>query len=270
MKISYNWLRSYIELKESPAEVSEILTSIGLEVSTIEGILALEDSLKDIKIGKINNICKHPNADRLSIAQVELADDNLKIVCGAKNISVGQKVPVATINSYIGIKGKKLKIVKTSIRGEVSEGMLCSQEELGIGKDNKGIMILNQEAKLGGNMYDFMKDNGIQNDYIFDIELTPNRNDAMSHLGVARDLKAALNHRKQLKIKIKDDNITNKLEGIKQEQNNIDLVINSKKDIKRYACISMSNIKVKESPIWLKARLNNIGTLTCKQYSRYK
>ena len=192
MKISLNWLKNFIELNNSQKKYQDLLTEVGLEVESIEKLGNEKLKLNDLVIGEIKKIKSHSNANKLQVTEVDVGREKLKIVCEAKNIKENQKVVVAKPGTFIYPLGdQKVKISKTKIRGEDSEGMLCSEKEIGIGNDEKGIIILkNNKIKNGAKAYKYFDQN---EDFIFDISLTPNRADAASHLGVARDLKSVLN-----------------------------------------------------------------------------
>ncbi len=191
MKVSYNWLKEYLDINKPVDEVSEILTNLGLEVEKVEDYESIKGSLEGIIVGEVLSCKKHPNADRLKLTNIDLGEKGkFEIVCGAPNIEKGQKVPVATIGSVIYTNsGEKIKILKSKIRGIVSNGMVCAEDEIGLGKSHEGIMVLDKKIKSGTPLSDVYK---IEKDKILEISLTPNRSDAMSHYGVARDLKAFL------------------------------------------------------------------------------
>jgi len=255
MKISYNWLKDYLNINIDPEIVSNYLTDIGLEVEKLEQIESIKGGLKGIIIGEVVNKEKHPNADRLNLTTVDLGlDENIQIVCGAPNVDVGQKVPVATVGTYLYSGENKFKIKKSKIRGEESVGMICSESELGLGDDDDGIMILDINAKVGRNLSDHFD---IENDTIFHIGLTPNRTDAMSHIGVARDLKCFLNT-------IENNNLTLCLPNINNYKNidnlkKLNIEINDSKLCPRYSAVLIKDIVVKDSPDWLKTKLKSIG-----------
>ena len=191
MKISYKWLKQFIECDKSPEELSLILTDIGLEVESLEKVQAIPGGLEGLLIGYVTECIPHPNADRLKVTKVNVGNGaDLQIVCGANNVTAGQKVIVATVNTIIfPLAGEPFKINKSKIRGEVSEGMICAEDEIGLGSDHDGIMVLAADAQIGSLAKDYFN---IKDDYLFEIGLTPNRADAASHLGVARDLAAYL------------------------------------------------------------------------------
>lgn len=253
MKISYNWLKEYVNIDLDPSEISKYLTDSGLEVEDIETIESVKGGLKGIVIGQVMSKEKHPNADKLNITTVDIGQENhLQIVCGAPNVEVGQKVPVATVGSIIYSKDDSFEIKKSKIRGELSQGMICSESELGLGNNHNGIMTLEHSASVGTLASDFFE---IESDIVFDVALTPNRSDAMSHFGVARDLVAVLQH----------NNIECELTPVKidtfEEPDNklIDIEVHDVEACPRYAGICLENVQVKESPAWLKRALNSIG-----------
>ena len=191
MKISYSWLKEYINIDLKPTDVAKLLTDTGLEVEGIEQIESVKGGLKGIVIGEVIEKIQHPNADRLSVTKVDIgAEELLQIVCGAPNIDKGQKIPVATIGAVLYSGDDSFKIKKGKIRGESSQGMICSEKELGLGNNHEGIMVLDSNSRVGT---EASKHFNLESDFVFEIGLTPNRSDAMSHIGVARDLRAALN-----------------------------------------------------------------------------
>ncbi|MBM3402092.1 MAG: phenylalanine--tRNA ligase subunit beta, partial [Bacteroidetes bacterium] len=191
MKISHKWLQQFIQISKTPEELSLILTNIGLEVESLEKIQTIPGGLEGLLIGYVKDCAQHPNADRLKITKVDVGlGEDLQIVCGANNVAAGQKVVVATVNTTVyPIVGEPFKINKSKIRGEVSEGMICAEDEIGLGHDHGGIMVLDSDAIIGSPARDYFK---VEDDFVFEIGLTPNRADAASHLGVARDLAAFL------------------------------------------------------------------------------
>ncbi len=254
MKISYNWLNQYLLLKQSPNEIAQLLTDIGLEVEGTQEVESIKGGLKGVVIGEVITKVQHPNADRLSLTTVDVgADDDLQIVCGAPNVAVGQKVPVATIGTLLYDGNESFKIKKGKIRGEVSMGMICAEDELGLGKGHKGIMVLNAKAKVGTPAGKYFK---LESDIVFEIGLTPNRSDAMGHIGVARDLLTVLNHKGEklnmCRPSVENFKIANTSKTIAVEVKNTDLCL-------RYSGISISGVTVADSPDWLQNRLKAIG-----------
>jgi phenylalanyl-tRNA synthetase beta chain len=254
MKISLSWLQQYLKVDLSTDEISELLTDIGLEVEGVHKYETIKGGLKGIVIGKILTVDKHPDADRLNLTSVDVgADDPLQIVCGAPNVAVGLNVPVATVGTRLYDGDESFKIKRSKIRGQISNGMICGPDEIGLGAKTDGIMELPDDAKVGMAGADYFN---INEDVVFEIGLTPNRSDAMSHIGVARDLKAVLNSRgddlKMCMPSIKDFKIDNK-------DLTIDVNIESEALCPRYSGVSISNVIVNESPDWLKHKLLSIG-----------
>src|SRR6478609_7910516 len=192
MTISYNWLKEYIDIPESPDEIGKLLTSTGLEVESVTPFETVKGGLKGLVIGEVLTCTKHPNADKLSLTTVDVGGEKpLAIVCGASNVAAGQKVVVATVGSTVyPTKGESFTIKSAKIRGEQSEGMICAEDEIGLGESHAGIMVLNANAKIGTPAAEYFN---IESDYTLEIGLTPNRIDAASHIGVARDIKASKN-----------------------------------------------------------------------------
>lgn len=256
MKISYNWLKAYANFTESPEELGVILTDCGLEVESIEVFETVKGGLKGVFVGQVKTCHRHPDADRLSITTVDIGrDELLPIVCGAPNVDAGQKVFVATVGTTLYTPKGELELKKVKIRGQASEGMICAEDELGLGDDHEGIIVLPADAKVGMPAAEYLK---IKTDYIFEIGLTPNRIDAASHIGVARDVVAVINHRKgkgTLKLK-KPSTKTFKVDN---NDLHIPVIIEDAEACPRYSGLTISGLKVKESPAWLKERLLAIG-----------
>ncbi|KHJ38685.1 phenylalanine--tRNA ligase beta subunit [Pedobacter glucosidilyticus] len=250
MKISYSWLKQFLDTDLKPEEISTILTSIGLEVESLERVQAVPGGLEGLLIGYVKERSQHPNADRLSITKVDVgSDEDLQIVCGAPNVAAGQKVVVATVGCTVHpTSGEPFKINKSKIRGEVSEGMICAEDEIGLGKSHDGIMILPEDAPIGKEAKEFFN---LQDDFLFEIGLTPNRADAASHLGVARDIAA------YLQIDIKKPIVDSF--KIAEEISAIAVIIEDAVAAPRYSGLTISGIEVKESPDWLKEKLAVIG-----------
>lgn len=256
MTISYNWLSEYLPEKVDPEQLSTILTSIGLEVETLEKYEEVKGGLKGLVVGEIIECEKHPDADKLSITNVDIGTgESLQIVCGAPNVAKGQKVVVATVGSTIyPSNGEPMTMKKAKIRGAESFGMICAEDEIGLGASHAGIMVLPADTKIGSPAADYFKPN---EDYIFEIGLTPNRMDAMSHLGVAKDVCAYLTyHNKKetsVQLPFKSD--------FKADSNElpITVVIENKDACQRYSGVSIKGVAVAESPAWLKQKLKSIG-----------
>ena len=253
MNISYNWLKEYIKTDLNPEEMAVILTDIGLEVEGIESFQSVKGGLEGVVIGKVITSEKHPNADKLTITTVDIGSEkNLSIVCGAPNVAAGQKVPVAIIGATLYSGNKEFVIKRTKIRGELSEGMICAEDELGLGVSHEGIMVLDETARIGTLAKDYFK---IESDTIFEIGLTPNRIDSGSHYGVARDLSAFL--------KQKGDSCVVKpsVDHFKADNHHlpIEVEIENKEACPRYSGLTIQGINVKPSPLWLQNRLKSIG-----------
>ncbi len=255
MKISYNWLKSYLPIDLPAEEVADILTQIGLEVEHFSQVESVEGGFRGIVIGEVLSKAQHPNADRLSVCQVSLGTETVQIVCGAPNVDAGQKVVVATVGTTLyPTNGESFKIKKSKIRGEESFGMICAEDEIGLGESHDGIMVLDASASAGTEAAEHF---GIETDVIFDIGLTPNRSDGMSHFGVAQDLAAYLKYHKLSSNSAEGPNVSHFTLGTNSRPFEIEV-----KDFEacpRYAGITFSNVEVKESPNWLKQRLNAVG-----------
>ncbi len=255
MKIAYNWLKQFIKTDWEAEKTGELLTNLGLEVEGIETIESVKGSLKGIVVGEVLTCIKHPNADKLSLATVDLGDgEPVQIVCGAPNVAVGQKVPVATIGTILyDENGKDFKIKKGKIRGEESHGMICAEDELGLGTSHDGIMVLDDSIETGKNAAEVFE---IETDQVFEIGLTPNRADAMSHYGVARDLKAGLKQQ-GINLELISPSVIDFHVDTRTLKTEIEVV--DKNLAPRYNGVTITNITVKESPKWLQNRLKSIG-----------
>ncbi len=254
MKISYNWIKQYIEIDWDAVKTGELLTDLGLEVEGIETFESLKGGLKGVVTGRVLDVAKHPNADKLSITKVDLGDGNpVQIVCGAPNVAAGQVVPVATVGTILYDNDKEFKIKKGKIRGEESLGMICAEDELGLGDSHEGIMVFEADTPIGKPLKDIL---GIETDEVFEIGLTPNRADAMSHLGTARDLKVGLAH---LGIDAKYNMPSVSAFSIDIRQRPIQIEIDDPKRCPRYVGITIKGVKVAPSPQWLQNRLRAIG-----------
>ena len=254
MKISYNWLKEYLDFDLDHNSVSEILTDLGLEVEGISKYESIPGSLKGVVVGKITSLKKHPNADRLKITTVDIGEkDELQIICGAPNVKNKLTVAVATNGTTLYPNDEKLKIKKAKIRGELSNGMICGEDELNLGPSTSGIMILDEKIKAGTKLNSIYE---IYNDWIFEIGLTPNRADAMSHLGVARDLRARLIHN-EFNLDLKTPSVSNF--HVEKRTKKIKIDVEDEDLAKRYCGIVLENIIVSESPSWLKNKLTSIG-----------
>ena len=255
MKISYNWLKQFIKIDWKSDETAALLTDLGLEVESIEKFQSVKGGLEGVVVGHVLTCEQHPNADRLKVATLDLGDGiPVQIVCGANNIAVGQKVPVAKIGTTLyDQNGASILIKKGKIRDVESFGMICAEDELGLGANHNGIMILDNNIEAGTPAATVFK---IENDEVFEIGLTPNRSDAMSHLGVARDLKAGL-----LQSLIATEFITPSVTNFKVEKRTlkIDAIVADSKLAPRYCGLTISGLTIKPSPDWLQNRLKSIG-----------
>ena len=255
MKISNNWLKDYIKTDLSSEKIGAFLTDIGLEVEGIEKYESVKGSLEGIVVGKVLTCEQHPNADKLKITTVEVGSGKiLNIVCGAPNVAAGQTVPVAVVGTKIyDKKGSFFEIAKAKIRGEVSEGMICAEDELGLSDDHGGIMVLDEETyKIGE---PFAKYFSLTNDEVYEIGLTPNRTDAMSHYGVARDLQAFLSNNG---VKSEFEKISTSIVSTEGEHG-FELEVEDSALCPRYIGAIIENVKIAPSPAWLQDRLKAIG-----------
>jgi len=254
MHISHRWLHDYLDFDLSPSKTSELLTDLGLEVEGLTSYQSIKGGLEGIIVGEVISCKQHPNADRLKVTEVNLGDQVVQIVCGAPNVAEGQKVPVATVGTLLyPIEGEPFKIKKSKIRGEESFGMICAEDEMGIGTSHDGILILPEDSEIGTPLSNLFE---TYEDHIYEIGLTPNRSDAMSHYGVARDLRAGLALEKTQPplntIPVSSFHVENTTSPIEIEVEEHELV-------PRYLGVVISGIEVKESPTWLKDRLKSIG-----------
>ena len=255
MKISYNWLKDYLKFDLDPENLSVILTAIGLEVDSMEQWESVKGSLKGVVVGEVLTCIPHPDSDHLSITTVNVGTDTpLNVVCGAPNVAAGQKVLVATIGTMIYMDDKSFEIKKSKIRGAVSEGMICAEDELGLGPSHAGIMVLDPSAVPGTPASEYCN---IVTDTVYEIGLTPNRIDCGSHFGVARDLAAYLN----VNSDSKERAILPSLDGFKidNRKNPYEVSVENTDACPRYTGITVSGVTIKESPEWLKIKLKSVG-----------
>ena len=255
MNISFNWLKEFLNIDINIEEVSNILTDIGLEVEGIDDFQEVKGGFKGLLVGEVVSCIKHPNADRLKLTTVNIGEESLlQIVCGAPNVKEGLIVVIATVGTTLyPIKGSEFKINKSKIRGELSQGMICAEDEIGIGKAHDGIIVLDKKHQPGTKVSEIF-DN--YSDSIFNIGLTPNRSDAMSHHGVARDLRAALMHKGQ-KTELLTPSVSNF--HINSRTKKINIKISNQSLCQRFSGICIENIKVESSPKWLQNKLKSIG-----------
>lgn len=253
MNIAYSWLKEYIDIDLTPQQIGDILTQTGLEVGGIDEVETVKGGLKGLVIGEVVTCERHPDSDHLSKTTVNVGTGELlPIICGAPNVAAGQKVVVATVGTVLYDGDKAFRIKKSKIRGEASEGMICAEDEIGLGTSHDGIMVLDPQAVVGTPAASYFN---VENDYVIEVDLTPNRIDGASHIGVARDLAAFLS---------KSQNITYKRPSVEafkvdNRQLEIPVEIGTPEACHRYAGVTISGIEVKESPEWLKNRLRTIG-----------
>ena len=255
MNISYNWLKRYIDFNLSPEELSAVLTSVGLETGSVEEVESVKGGLRGIVIGKVLTCEEHPNSDHLHITTVDLGDGNgpVQIVCGAPNVAAGQTVVVATVGTVLYDGDKEFQIKKSKIRGVESFGMICAEDEIGVGTSHDGIIVLDSEVAPGTPASEYY---GLTSDYVLEVDLTPNRADAASHFGVARDLAAWLAcHAVESPLKRPD------VSGFAPDcpEGGIAVEVADTAACPRYSGVTIRNIKVAESPEWLKKLLISIG-----------
>jgi phenylalanyl-tRNA synthetase beta chain len=253
MKISYNWLKDYITISQSPAELGDILTKIGLEVEGMEEIEPVRGGLKGCIVGRVKTCQKHPDADKLSLTKVDIGGErDLSIVCGAPNVRAGQKVVVATVGTTLYKGNESLTLKKVKIRGEVSEGMICAADEIGLGTSHDGIMVLEKDALVGTPASEHF---GIETDTVFEIGLTPNRIDGASHYGVVRDLAAFLKLGGPVSL------TKPSADGFQVDNHDLPVRvrIENEKACKRYTGVTLTDVQVSASPGWLQNRLRAVG-----------
>ena len=257
MNISYRWLKEYINLDYTPDEVSAFLTQIGLEVGSMEEVETIKGGLRGLVIGEVLTCEQHPDSDHLSKTTVNVGKNEvLPIVCGAPNVAAGQKVVVATVGTTLYEGDNEFKIKKSKIRGEASEGMICAEDEIGLGASHEGIMILDASAVPGMPASEYFK---IESDFVLEVDLTPNRIDSASHIGIARDLAAYI----QLKHPISYHRPS--VDAFKVDNHSLEIpveVVNTEA-CPRYSGVTVSGVTIQESPEWLKNKLKLIGL---KQY----
>lgn len=256
MTISLNWLKEYIDINLPAEEISNLLTSLGLEVEGMEEVESIKGGLEGVVVGEVKECWRHPNADKLSLTKVDIgAGDLLQIVCGAPNVAAGQRVLVATVGTTLyPTGGEPLTLKLGKIRGEESQGMICATDELGIGEDHSGILVLPSETPVGKTAREYFN---IEKDVVYEIGLTPNRSDATCHLGVARDLAAALQvqHGQSGGVKVPS------VENFTVNNNSLPVAVKveNSEACPRYAGVTIKGVTIGESPDWLKKRLLSIG-----------
>src|SRR6188474_2548326 len=256
MTISYKWLSEYLPVAVEPERLARILTSIGLEVESFEKFEEVKGGLKGLVIGEVLSTEKHPNADKLTLTKVSVGNgEPLQIVCGAPNVEAGQKVIVAKVGTTIyPINNEPLTMKVAKIRNVESYGMICAEDEVGLGTSHAGIMVLSEDAKVGSDVAEFFQP---YEDWIYELGITPNRMDAMSHWGVAKDVCAYLNHhdKKDLRPKLPTSNSFK----IENRSLPISVSVENTKGCQRYSGVSITGVTIKESPLWLQKKLKSIG-----------
>lgn len=254
MNISYNWLKEYVDFDLTPDEVAAALTSIGLETGGVEEIQSIKGGLEGLVVGEVLTCVPHPNSDHMHITTVNLGGgEPVQIVCGAANVAAGQKVVVATIGTKLYDGDECFTIKKSKLRGVESNGMICAEDEIGVGTSHEGIIVLPEDVVPGTPAKDYYN---IKSDYVLEVDITPNRADACSHYGVARDLYAWLiQNGRQATLKRPS------VDAFKVDSHDmdIDIVVENAEACPRYAGVAIKNVTVKESPEWLQTKLRTIG-----------
>lgn len=255
MNISYNWLKHYIDFDLSPAQTAEALTAIGLETDSVEEVETIKGGLRGLKVGHVTSCVPHPDSDHMHVCQVDLGEgETQQIVCGAPNVAEGQKVIVATIGTVLYDGDKEFVIKKSKLRGVESYGMICAEDEIGVGTSHDGIIVLPQDTPVGMEAAEYY---GVESDYVIEVDITPNRADACSHFGVARDLKAYLLRRGGGQAQLRRDDVSSF--SVDSHDLDIDIEVEQTEACPRYCAVTLRGCRVGESPEWLKKRLETIG-----------
>ena len=254
MNISYNWLKEYVDFELTPQEVADALTSIGLETGSVEEVQSIKGGLEGLVVGEVLTCEPHPNSDHMHVTTVNLgAGDPVQIVCGAPNVAAGQKVIVATLGTKLYSGDECFTIKKSKLRGIESNGMICAEDEIGIGTDHAGIIVLPADVQPGILAKDYYN---IKSDYVLEVDITPNRADACSHYGVARDLYAYL-IQQGLPTSLHRPSV--EAFAVENHDLDIDVRVENSEACPRYAGVSIKGVTVKESPEWLQNKLRLIG-----------
>lgn len=254
MNISYNWLKEYINIDVAPDELSKILTSIGLETGGVEEVQTIKGGLEGLVIGEVLTCAEHENSDHLHVTSVNVgAGEPLQIVCGAPNVAAGQKVVVATVGTKLYSGEESFTIKRSKIRGVESFGMLCAEDEIGVGTSHDGIIVLPEDAVVGMPAKDYYN---VKSDYVLEVDITPNRADAISHYGVARDVAAYFSIRNK-NVGLKKPSVDGFAVDVKESP--VSVTVENTEACPRYSALSVSGVKVAESPEWLQDRLRTIG-----------
>ena len=254
MNVSYKWLKEYVDFDLTPQQVADALTSVGLEVDALEEIQSIKGGLAGLVVGKVLTCEPHPNSDHMHVCTVELGEGKIEqIVCGAANVAAGEKVIVATLGTKLYDGDKEFTIKKSKLRGIESNGMICAEDEIGIGNDHSGIIVLPEDAVVGTPAATYY---GLESDWVIEVDITPNHSDACSHWGVARDFYAYLKQNGYQTSLHRPD-----VEDFKIDNNdlNIQVEVENTEACPRYCAVSIKNCEVKESPKWLKEKLTTIG-----------
>lgn len=255
MNISYNWLKHYIDFDLSPDQTAEALTAIGLETDSVEEVETIKGGLRGLKVGRVISCVPHPDSDHMHVCQVDLGEgETQQIVCGAPNVAEGQKVIVATIGTVLYDGDKEFVIKKSKLRGVESYGMICAEDEIGVGTSHDGIIVLPQDTPVGMEAAEYY---GVESDYVIEVDITPNRADACSHFGVARDLKAYLLCRGGGQAQLRRDDVGSF--SVDSHDLDIDIEVEQTEACPRYCAVTLEGCHVGESPEWLKKRLETIG-----------
>ena len=256
MNISYNWLKRYITLNDSAEQVAQILTSIGLEVGKVEKVQTIKGGLEGLVVGEVITCIDHPNSDHLHITTTRVAPnaEPLQIVCGAPNVAAGQKVIVATVGTVLYDGDEKFTIKKGKIRGEESLGMICAEDEIGVGTNHDGIMVLPADTPVGMPAKEYF---GVEDDTLIEVDITPNRADGASHYGVARDLYAYYQAKGEEAIRLEKPSVEDF--HVQNHALPIEVVVENTEACPRYTGVSIKGVTIQESPDWLKKALNTIG-----------
>lgn len=262
MNISYKWLQKFIDFKFSPRELAAALTSLGLECDNVEEVETIPGGLKGIVIGKVLTCEPHPDSDHLHVTTVDLGNNEIQtIVCGAPNVAAGQTVVVATVGTVLKMGDKEIKIKKSKIRGVESSGMICAEDEIGVGHSHDGIIVIDKEISAGTPAASYFN---VESDYVLEVELTPNRVDAASHLGVARDLKALMNSRiaeagsREVPAEVRVPSV--EAFAPDREDGAVEIKVDDTEACPRYSGVTIRGVEVKESPQWLKDLLTAVGS----------
>ena len=253
MNISYNWLKRYLKTDLPAEELAKILTSIGLEVGCVETVQTIKGGLEGLVVGEVLTCRDHENSDHLHVTTLTVGGDPIQVVCGAPNVAAGQKVIVATVGTVLYDGDEKFTIKKGKIRGEESLGMICAEDEIGVGSSHDGIMVLPTDTPVGMPAKEYF---GVEDDTLIEVDITPNRADGASHYGVARDLYAYYQAHGQNIALTKPS-----VEAFKVDSNNlpIEVVVENAQACPRYTGVSIKGVTIKESPDWLKKSLSTIG-----------